>query len=104
MPWYKVPLAVYLEADDPETARDRALALVEVDGDPRGPLAEGARPVELTQDQAHAHLRMREILEQAAADSAAGLLVSDPRHPGVRFTPAAAAALAALEFEAGQTE
>jgi hypothetical protein len=45
---------------------------------------------------------MREILRQAAKDSVDGLMVTDPRYPGVRFSPQAAAAIAALEFEEQQ--
>jgi hypothetical protein len=104
MPWYKVPLAVYLLAGSPEEAQDRALSLMRPAERPDGPLPSAQYPVELSRDQVDAHLRMREVLDQAKRDHDEGLLVSDGRFPGVRFTPGAAAALAALEFEEQQGE
>jgi hypothetical protein len=103
MPWYKVPLAVYLPAAGPEEARERVLDLLgKVPDDEERPVATAFLPVELTQEQVDSWQRLREILRQAAKDSADGLMVSDARYPGVRFAPAAAAELAALEFEARQ--
>lgn len=104
MPWYKVPLDVYLEADGPEQARQRALDLLAPADTPDGPLSSAQYPAELTQAQVDSWRQVRGVLDQAKADSDAGLTVSDPRRPGVRFTPGAAAALAALEFEAEQPE
>jgi hypothetical protein len=105
MPWYKVPLSVYLPADGPEQARERVLGwMPQVPDDEDRPMAEAQYPVELTQDQVDSRLHLREILDQAERDSADGLTVSDGRYPGVRFTPGAAAALAALEFEDQQRE
>jgi hypothetical protein len=101
MPWFKVTLSVYLEAAGPQEARDRALALLP-DAGPDGPLPSAGYPSELTQEQAAWWRHLREVLRQSKADSDAGLVVSDGRYPGVRFTPGAAAALAALEFEEQQ--
>jgi hypothetical protein len=98
MPWYKVPVALYLEAGDAAGAQDRALALLP-GGDPDGPLSSADYPVELTGGQVDSWRRMREVLRQARADAGDGLAV-----PGVRFTPGAAADLAALEFEEQQPE
>jgi hypothetical protein len=103
MPWYKVPVHVYLPAAGPEQARERVLDLLgKVPDDEERPVAEAALPVELTDAQVESWRRLREILRQAAKDSADGLMVSDPRYPRVRFSPAAAAELAALEFEEQQ--
>jgi len=105
MPWYKVPLAVYLPAEGPGQARERVLGLLAaVPDDDDRPVAEAGPPVELTDVQAGSWQRLREILRQAREDSESGFMVSDGRYPGVRFTPAAAAALAALEFEEQQPE
>lgn len=105
MPWYKVPLAVYVRADAPGEARAQALGLLpETAGDENRLTATAAYPVELSQEQAHVHLRLREILLQADRDSTDGAMVGDPRFPGVKFSPQAAAELAALEFEEQQPE
>jgi hypothetical protein len=47
---------------------------------------------------------MRAVLDQARQDAEDGNMVSDGRYPGVKFSPQAAAELAALEFEARQQE
>jgi hypothetical protein len=43
--------------------------------------------------------RLRIILDQADRDCEAGLSITDPKRPGVRFSPAAAAVLMAFELE-----
>lgn len=100
MPWYKVPLVAYLEAEGPEEARQQALGRADVP--PHGPLWEAAPAAEMTPRHVEALLRLRAHLDQARADLDAGLWVEDPAHPGVRFAPGAAAQLAALEFEEQQ--
>lgn len=105
MPWYKVPLAVYLPADDPKQAQEAALALFPAvpDGEDR-PMASAQWPVELTEQQLAWWKRLHGILRQAERDREEGSMVSDGRYPGLRFSPAAAAELAALEFEGQQGE
>jgi hypothetical protein len=104
MPWYKVPLSVYLEADGPLSAQEAALALVAPADIPDGPLPSAGCPAELTQDQVNSWRWLRAELGQARQDAGDGSMVSDGRYPGVKFSPQAAAELAALEFEAQQDE
>jgi hypothetical protein len=48
---------------------------------------------------------INEIIAQSARDFEAGHYVTDPRWPGARFSPGAAAALLALEIEtAGESD
>jgi hypothetical protein len=105
MPWYKVPLTVYLPADGPKEAQDAALAMFPAvpDGENR-PMASAQCPVELTEEQLAWWKQLHGILRQAERDREEGTMVPDRRYPGVRFTPAAAAELAALEFEERQSE
>ena len=104
MPWYKVPMTVYLQAPGAGEAQDAALALVSSQDDPDGPLTSALYPAELSPAELAAHLELRKVLQCARADADAGELVSDPRRPGVKLSPAAAAQLAALEFESLQEE
>jgi hypothetical protein len=102
MPWYRMPLNVYLVADDPAAAQAAVLAMLpKAPDDENRPYVSGGYPQELDEDQVASWGRLRKILLQAERDTAAGDMVSDPRFPGVRFSPAAAAELAALEFERG---
>jgi hypothetical protein len=48
--------------------------------------------------------RFNDIIAQTERDFEAGHLVTDPRWPGARFSPAAAAQLLALELEMGEHE
>lgn len=99
MPWYEVPARVILEAADAEQAREHVLDLLSPAHNPHRVFGEGHPARELSEAQAGAHLRLQDILAQAEADSAAGDLVTVEGHPGLKFTPGAAAALAALQFE-----
>jgi hypothetical protein len=100
MPWYEVPLKVYVPADGPEEARERVLgALPQVPDDDQRPMASAGQARELGEEELAWWRRLHAVLRQAEKDTAAGHLVSDGRYPGVRFTPRAAAELAALEFE-----
>lgn len=96
--WYRTTVIVRVKADSPEEASD--IIMGKLSGD--GLFTESWYPEEMTPEQVQGMLELREILRQADEDCKAGLLVEDPNHPGARFTPAAAAALAALEFEAGE--
>lgn len=105
MPWYKVALAVYLPADGPKEAQEAALALFPAvpDGEDR-PMASAQWPVELTEEQLAWWRRLHGILRQAEQDRDEGSMISDSRYPGLKFSPQAAAELAALEFEKQQPE
>jgi hypothetical protein len=100
MPWYEVPVRVVLDAEDAEQARGHVMDLLSPADNPRRVFPEGAPARELTPEQVQAHLRLVAILRQAEEDSAAGRMTEVAGYPGVKFSPGAAAALAALRFEA----
>lgn len=101
MPWYEVPLTVFLPADSAEEARERVLGWLPAvgDDDESRPMATAVYPSELSPQRADAVVRLREVLRQAEKDASGGDMVADPRYPGLKFSPQAAAELAALEFE-----
>lgn len=102
MPYYNVDIRVTLKADSWDQAQSLPLdRICTGKDDPHEMWACGGEVKELTDDEAGRLLGFRVMLNQAMQDSKDGLYIEDPKHPGVRFSPGAAAQMAALEFEAG---
>jgi hypothetical protein len=100
MPWFKVPVHIWIEADEELNAVTVVLdELPAAGGEHPLRMIEGGPAEKLDDDAAARFLEFISQLEQSARDSAAGVLLTDPAHPGLRFTPAAAAQLMALEAE-----
>jgi hypothetical protein len=96
MTWYRVPVYVWLQADD-ETAAIQAIL-----DKLRGMMVRGGPAEERTGEQMQPLFDLEEKLNEAAADADAGLMVEVGGFPGVKFSPQAAAELAALRFEKDQ--
>lgn len=93
-------MAVWLDADDAPEAQDKAMNLLDPGAGVQTYYSTEAGPAqELNPEEAAAHWDFQKTLDQAIADAGAGLTVTDDRHPGVVFSPAAAATLMALEAE-----
>ena len=93
MTWYEVPVRVWLEAPDESTATDTVLDKLD------GTMRHGGPAEEMTPEQMQPLFDLEALLDQAAKDSREGVVVEVDGHPGVKFTPQAAAQLAALKFE-----
>lgn len=102
MPYYTVSICATLEASSQEEARTIPLDRICIGkDDPHGLWASAGEAEELPEAEVARIMQFRAALDLALRDSADGVYVEDPRYPGVQFSPQAAAALAALEFEAG---
>jgi len=103
MTWVRITVTAFAEADDGQEAMENVLDLIPAskeEGEVR--LTTGSWE-EMSSEDIAGVMKMLDILAQAKADSAAGAYITDPRYPRLQFSPQAAAQLAALEFEAGQT-
>jgi hypothetical protein len=97
MPWFEVPVRIWVEADDAPAAMDLVM-----DGIPDGRIIETDDVREVNPDDMESFLSFTSAIEKSAEDADKGIFVSDPRHPGVKFSPQAAAQLIALEAENGK--
>jgi hypothetical protein len=103
--WYKVEVTVLVQAPDAADAQDFALSTISDRSDPdHRRLATAPWPQELTAEKTAWVLRLLGVLDQADRDIADEALIPVAGCPGVLFAPGAAAALAALRFEAGDGE
>lgn len=103
MPWFKVPLAAWVEADDEQLALDTVLNLMPASGQGKAiTLLEGGPADQLSEQRTDWLMSFVAMLNQASEDVRAGNWITDPAHPKVKFTPAAAAQLIVLEAEAGE--
>lgn len=93
MTWYKVPVSVYLEASDEIEAVEKVLDSLQ------GTIAHGGPAEEMSPEQMQPLLDLEVRLDQAVADSKAGLMIEVDGFPGLKFTPEAASQLATLRFE-----
>jgi len=98
MTWYKVPVHAYLQAPDEISAVETVLDRL------RGMMAHGGPASELDDKQMEPLFQLEELLDQAKADSDAGATIEIDGFPGAKFTPHAAAQLAALKFEVFPTQ
>jgi hypothetical protein len=101
MPMFEVPVTAMVEAADEQDAMSIALG-----DEPLRPgryllgRADGA--VLMDRDVAAARMEFVTALNLASAQIAAGQAVEDPGHPGVRFSPMAAATMRRLRESAGE--
>jgi hypothetical protein len=100
MPWYEVPVAAWVEADDEQLALDTVMNLMPVSGQGHAiALMEGGPADQLDEKRISWLTDFVAMLNQASEDVRTGNWITDPAHPDVKFTPAAAAQLIALEAE-----
>lgn len=99
--WYVVTTQSWVQAGRQEEAVDIVLARLGTSREGPIRLAVGGKSRELSPEAAEQFLDFMEKLDQAARDEDAGPGITDARWPNLRFTPQAAAQLAAMEFEAG---
>lgn len=107
MPLYKIPVTVFLDMnpEDEEQARDAVLDALLAGLKTAGiihVLLDASGPEELPPDRADAIRVLRGILDRAGEDSRDGNMITVEGYGNVKFSPQAAAQLAALRFEAGQ--
>jgi hypothetical protein len=101
MPWFKVSVAIWTELDGGEIDALAAVmdAMPAVGEHEPLRLVDGGPAEELDEAQVQELLEFIAMLTAAKADAASGIVVTDPAHPGVAFSPAAAAELISLEAE-----
>ena len=97
MAWFKVPVYAWVEADGGIEAVQTVLDRL------RGMMVRGGPAEERTLEQMQPLFDLEAKLDQATKDFDAGISVEDSRFPGVLLSPQAAAQLAAMEFESGET-
>ena len=97
-------MVIWLDAGTGQEALDKAMNLLPPKSSGKTYYCAEGSPAEELSPAREADLRaFQEMLAQAVADADAGITITDDQHPGVLFSPAAVAALTALEAE-GNTE
>lgn len=94
MTWYEVPVQMWLEAPDEATAVETVMDKMH-----GGVMAHAGPAEEMPPERMQALFDLEALLDQAAKDSREGVMVQVDGFPGAKFTPQAAAQLAALKFE-----